>query len=145
MCSISSRFSKQENENLLIERCSPHFDVLHTVRFSPRYLEAIFLLAANFFFFLSLCFLFLRIYVTSELVERSGPYGTESERISRRTLLCHERQNRILQNILWHGGTWPVRHKSWPTRRTTAAATPSAWHLVASGHQHRSPAAPIHA
>ena len=152
MYSISSRFSKQENENLLIERCPPHFDVLRTIlaRFFPPYLEALFLFATNFFSFSPFVFVlfffflfFLQIYVTRERTTlRTEVDRTESERISRRTLPCHERQNRILQNILWHGRTWPgVRHKSWPTRHTTTAATSSAWHLVASGHQHRSPAA----
>ena len=114
--------------------------ILRRFSFSQR---IFFLSLLSFLFFSFFFFFFLQIYVTRERTTlRTEVDRTESERISRRTLPCHERQNRILQNILWHGRTWPgVRHKSWPTRHTTTAATSSAWHLVASGHQHRSPAA----
>lgn len=103
----------EENENLLIKRCPPHFDVLRTVR---SFLS--FLILRRFSFSIQSLFFFAnlrnpRAYYTPNEVDR-----TESERISRRRLPRHERENRILQNVLWHARTWPVRHKRWPTRRT---------------------------
>lgn len=79
-------------------------------RFFLPYLTMIFLFATIFFF---------RIYVIRECTNTPNKVDrTESERFSRRRLPRHERQNRILQNILWHARMWPVRHKRWLTRHT---------------------------